>query len=53
MFPPTASPFGFAEVEKLTAHPLLLLTGIGIPSSVIPYIAINWRWRACRARASL
>jgi inner membrane transporter RhtA len=35
-----ASPFGFAEVTKLIAHPLLILAGIGvgISSSVIPYI---------------
>jgi inner membrane transporter RhtA len=35
-----ASPFGFADVAKLIAHPFLILAGIGvgISSSVIPYI---------------
>ncbi|MGE0237159.1 MAG: DMT family transporter [Parvibaculaceae bacterium] len=35
-----AAPFGFADVAKLIAHPLLILAGIGVgvSSSVIPYI---------------
>ncbi len=49
-----AMPIGLAEAAPALTSPILLLAGIGVglSSSVIPYVCDSLRWRACRGRRS-
>jgi inner membrane transporter RhtA len=45
------APIGFADAVPAFGNPIFLLAaiGVGVSSSVIPYVTDSSRWRGCRA----